>query len=183
MSSLLQEEQLSVLLAEIAEQKRPPIAKWDPPARGHSKMVIKRDGTWWHDGSPIKKPALVKLFAQILRKEEQGYFLVTPVEKQEITVEDAPFVITTLHRYQSDKSPHPVVSFGTNVGEKVVLSQAHPLAIKNDTPYLHVRDNLDARLDTTIYYECVALAKEEQGSEGAQWWLYSGDYKALLGEE
>src|SRR5690625_5718871 len=91
MSMLLSENKLSVLLEEIAQQKLPPIAQWDPPLNGHSQMEIKRDGSWWHQGGEIHKLSLIKLFSHILRKEGDKYFLVTPVEKQEITVEDAPF--------------------------------------------------------------------------------------------
>lgn len=183
MSILQDEKQLSALLDDIAQQKRPPVAQWNPPLRGHSQMVIQRDGSWWHKGTVIKKATLVKLFSQILRKEGDQYFLVTPVEKQEVTVEDAPFVVTAMKSYHTNTSQHPVISFVTNVGDKIVLAEEYPLAIRGYTPYVLVRDALEARLDTSIYYECVALAQAEETATGTQWWLYSGDYKALLGEE
>jgi|SRR5699024_10901604 len=182
MSLVQNEQQLIALIADIAEQKRPPIAKWDPPYRGHSKMLIKRDGSWWHDGTPIKKPTLVKLFAQILRKEEDKYFLVTPVEKQEITVEDSPFVIQQMSSYRTSESSHSVISFTTNTGDVFLLDAQHPLKVRANIPYALVRDQLEARLETNVYYQCVALAEEIKQDQKTEWWLHSGAYKTLLGE-
>src|SRR5690625_2262958 len=127
MSLLHDETALAALLEDLRQQKRPPLHTWDPPHRGHSQMEIKRDGSWWHQGSPIKKAALVRLFSQILRREGEQYFLVTPVEKQEVTVADVPFVALAMERYHTPEHKHPVISFETNVGEKVILSEANPL--------------------------------------------------------
>lgn len=183
MSMLLSENKLSVLLDEIAQQKLPPIAQWDPPLNGHSQMEIKRDGSWWHQGGEIHKLSLIKLFSHILRKEGDKYFLVTPVEKQEITVEDAPFVVTAMQTYQAGSSLPPIIAFTINTGEQFILDKKHPLEIKSGVPYAVVREQLAARLDTSVYYECVAMAQAEEKGANTQWWLYSGEYRALLGEE
>lgn len=179
-------EKLTLLIEKISRQQHSPVQEWDPPATAHSKMLIKRNGDWWHDGSQITKPSLVKLFAQILRKEDDRYFLVTPVEKQEITVEDTPFIVTHMELFQTKDSQHPVIAFTTNLDEKLLLSELHPLRMEESpesgvVPYVNVRAQLEARLATSVYYECAELAQEEGEADKSHWWLYSGNYKVLLG--
>lgn len=187
MSFLQDSKKLALLIEEMSRQKYSPVQTWDPPATAHSKMLIKRNGEWWHCGSQITKLSLVKLFAQILRKEGDRYYLVTPVEKQEITVEETPFVITQMELFQTESSQHPVIAFTTNLGEKLLLSESHPLRMGEKTqlgavPYVSVRAQLEARLETSVYYECAELAQVEGEADKPQWWLYSGNYKARLDE-
>lgn len=186
MSVLQNSEALALLIEKMSRQKHSPVEEWDPPATSHSKMLIKRNGDWWHDGSHITKISLVKLFAQILRKEGDRYFLVTPVEKQEITVEETPFVITQMALFHTAASAHPVIAFTTNLDETLLLSEQHPLRVSHTPelgmmPCVSVRGQLEARLTTSVYYECAELAQEEGEADRPHWWLYSGNYKTLLG--
>src|SRR5699024_1751984 len=190
MSLLANAEELEKLLLELKQQqKRPPIHTWQPPSTGHSKMTIRRDGSWWHDGGEIKRLALRQLFAQILRKEEDGqYYLVTPVEKQTVTVEDSPFLITEVIQIPAAENERfPRLVFVTNMAEKVILSDEHPLwfeTAKNgdEVPYVLVREGLSARIPTEVYYQCVALLREiKKEDDTTEWWLVSGDYAVCLG--
>jgi uncharacterized protein len=155
----------SLSLAEIArlaeENKLPPVASWNPDHCGHSDMRIARDGTWFHQGSPIGRPAMVRLFATILRREPDGRFvLVTPVEKLDIDVEDAPFTAVELKREGEGEAMR--LAFRLNTGDLVAASSEHPLRFEQredgPRPYLHVRDGLEALVARSVYYEIVELA-------------------------
>ena len=128
-------------------------------------MKILRNGKWFYMGSEIKRPAMVKLFSSILRLDEDGdYYLVTPVEKVRIQVEDAPFVAVSLKKI--DESGQNSFLFKTNLNEEVVLSKKNSLIIKinnneEPSPYIVVRKNLRALLSRSVFYELVDLAKEE----------------------
>lgn len=153
-------------LAEIAEQvatrKLPPIDQWDPPEHGDSKMRIAADGTWFHDGGPITRPAMVRAFASLLRREEDGrYFLVTPHYKQQIAVEDAPFIAVDM------KAEDGSLSFRLNTDELVVAGPENPLRAEGDPDapaiYLMVRHGCEARLDRSTWLQLAdhALSKNE----------------------
>lgn len=143
----------------------PPVEKWNPPFCGDIDMKILRNGKWFYMGSEIKRPAMVKLFSSILRLDEDGeYYLVTPVEKVRIQVEDAPFVAVSLNKI--DESGQNSFLFKTNLNEEVVLSKKNSLIIKinnneEPSPYIVVRKNLRALLSRSVFYELVDLAKEE----------------------
>ncbi len=143
----------------------PPVEKWNPPFCGDIDMKILRNGKWFYMGSEIKRPAMVKLFSSILRLDEDGdYYLVTPVEKVRIQVEDAPFVAVSLDKI--DESGQDSFLFKTNLNEEVVLSKKNSLIIKIDnneepSPYIVVRKNLRALLSRSVFYELVDLAEEE----------------------
>src|SRR4051812_34509583 len=120
----------SLSLAEIArlaaEQKLPPVDKWNPQHCGHSEMRIARDGTWFHQGSPIGRPAMVRLFSTILRREPDGrHVLVTPVEKLDIEVEEAPFVAVELKA--GGRGARATLAFRLNVGDLITAGPDHPL--------------------------------------------------------
>lgn len=190
MSWLEREQELEQLMRELAEHENgPPLHLWHPPAVGHSKITIRRDGSWWHDGGEIKRLALRQLFASILRKESDGaYYLVTPVEKQEVTVEDSPFLITELVQIPPQTGTRfPQLVFTTNLGHKVVLSHEHPFwfataANGDEVPYIQIREGLAARLPTAVYYQCVALLREvKKDDDTTEWWLVSGDYAVCVG--
>ncbi len=146
----------------LNEQTTAPVESWDPEFCGDMDLIIKTDGSWWHQGSPIKRQALVNLFARIIKKQEQDYFLVTPVEKLKIEVEDAPFLAIRLEVVNDSEQPHPWLIFETNVGDQIKLDQEHPLVVEEisgagsgPAPYITVRRNLRAKLTRSIFYELV----------------------------
>ncbi len=152
-------------LAEIArlaeEKKLPPVDKWDPSHCGDSEMRIARDGTWYHQGSPIGRQAMVRLFSTILRREPDGRFvLVTPVEKLDIEVEDAPFVAVELKAEGSGEAAS--LAFRLNTGDLLVAGPDHPLRFEagpeGPHPYVRVRGGLDALVARPVYYELAELA-------------------------
>ena len=166
----------SLSLAEIArlaaDAKLPPVEKWNPTHCGHSGMRIARDGTWFHDGAPIGREAMVRLFSTILRREpDGGYVLVTPVEKLDIAVEDAPFVAVELKAEGTSEAAR--LAFRLNTGDLVAAGPDHPLRFAEDAgeprPYLHVRGGLEALVARSVYYELVERALAD-GEEPAGVW-------------
>ena len=152
-------------IAQLAEAKKlPPVERWDPAHCGDSGMRIARDGTWFHDGTPIARPAMVRLFSTILRREPDGsHVLVTPVEKLSIEVEDAPFVAVELKT--EGRGRERSLAFRLNTGELVVAGPERPLRLKNGRggphPYLEVRGGLEALVARAVYYELAELALAE----------------------
>ncbi len=141
----------------------PPLEQWNPPFCGDLNMQIKRDGTWFYQGTPIGRPELVQLFSTILWREGDKYFLVTPVEKVGITVEDAPFVAV-------DFEPEgDGLRFETNVGDYAVAGPAHPIRVVRDaetgepSPYVLIRRNLEALIDRKSFYRLVDLGVHHEG--------------------
>ncbi|MEO1308961.1 MAG: DUF1285 domain-containing protein [Pseudomonadota bacterium] len=145
-----------------------PVHLWNPPFCGDIDMRIARNGTWFYNGTPIGRMALVKLFSSILRKDGDAYFLVTPVEKVGIQVEDAPFVAVDMDRFGED------LHFVTQVDERVVAGPDHPIRVVRDpetdepAPYILVRANLEALIDRKTFYRLVDLG-EHANHEGASW--------------
>jgi hypothetical protein len=159
------EDLAGLSLAEIArlaeEKKLPPVDKWNPSHCGDSEMRIARDGSWHHQGSPIGRQAMVRLFSTILRREPDGRFvLVTPVEKLDIEVEDAPFVAVELRAEGEGESAS--LAFRLNTGDVVVAGPDHPLRFESGAggphPYVRVRGGLDALVARPVYYELAELA-------------------------
>lgn len=154
----------------------PPVDSWNPPFSGNIDMAIKHDGTWYHEGSPINRHALVKLFASILKRENDEYFLVTPVEKWRLQVEDVPFIAVKMSVDKasdsedlagSETNNRQALSFETNVGDCVTAGPNHTLSMNPDrktgelAPYILVRGNLFARLSHPIYYQLTDLAYQD----------------------
>jgi hypothetical protein len=163
-------------LAEIAQlaakKKLPPVAAWNPTHCGDSAMRIARDGTWYHEGSPIGRQAMVRLFSTILRRESDGSFvLVTPVEKLAIEVEDAPFVAVELRSEGHGQGRS--LAFRLNTGDLVVADEQHALRFERceegPLPYLRVRDGLDALVARPVYYELAELAIAESADPPGLW--------------
>jgi len=163
-------------LADIArlleEEKLPPVERWNPDHCGTSGMRIARDGTWFHEGSPIGRQAMVRLFSTILRREPDGSFvLVTPVEKLDIEVEDAPFVAVELK--SEGEGEGRSLAFRLNTGDLVVAGPEHPLRFAAGAdgphPYVEVRGGLEALIARPVYYELANLALAE-GAEPAGLW-------------
>jgi hypothetical protein len=147
----------------------PPVHLWNPPFCGDIDMRIAADGTWFYMKTPIGRPALVKLFASVLKREANKYFLVTPVEKVGIVVEDAPFLAVEMQT--RDQTGDRVLRFRTNVDDWVECGSGHALRFDPEPgtgglkPYLHVRHDLWARLTRPLFYDLVALG-EERDVEG-----------------
>ena len=159
-------------LAEIAqaaaERRLPPVEQWNPPHCGDSQMRIARDGTWFHEGAPIRRPAMVRLFAGLLRREADGrYVLVTPVEKLDIAVEDAPFVAVEAQCEGAGRDRR--VAFRLNTDEPIVAGPEHKLHLLEGRPYLTVRGGLEAAIARPVYYELAEFALAE-GAEPAGLW-------------
>ena len=163
---------LSDIAALGAENRLPPVEKWHPEHCGDSHMRIARDGTWFHEGSPIGRPAMVRLFSTILRREpDESYVLVTPAEKLTIQVDDAPFVAVEL-KTEGEGSARRL-ALRLNTDELVIADERHPLRVieraDRPHPYLTVRRGLDALIGRPVYYELVNLALSE-GSEPPGLW-------------
>jgi hypothetical protein len=160
----------------------PPVHLWNPPHCGAIDIVIRRDGTWRHEGRPIGREALVRLFSTVLRKDPDGYHLVTPAEKLRITVEDAPFVAVAVDRVGD------ALRFTTNVGDVVDADADHPLRVEVDPqtgeprPYVRVRAGLDALISRPVFYELAAMAEERDGAEGPRLGVWSNGVWFDLGQ-
>lgn len=145
----------------------PPVEKWDPPFCGDLDMRIARDGTWFYLGTPIGRFGLVKLFSSILRKDGDAYFLVTPVEKVGITVEDAPFVALDFEAEGEGRAQ--VLTFRTHVDDVTVAGPDKPIRVERDpetgepAPYVLVRANLEALIDRKSFYRLVELGDHHDG--------------------
>ena len=143
----------------------PPVHLWNPAHCGEIDIVIKKSGLWFHEGSPIGREALVRLFSTVLRKDPDGIYLVTPVEKMKITVEDAPFVAVRVDRMDG------ALKFLTNVGDEVEAGPENAIRVEVDPdgaphPYLHVRRGLEALIARPVFYELVEMAEERETPEG-----------------
>ena len=143
----------------------PPVEKWNPPFCGDIDMHILRNGKWTYMGSEIKRPAMIKLFSNIIRLDDDGhYYLVTPVEKVRIKVDDVPFVAVSMNKTEDEGIN--CLSFITNVQDEVMLSKENPIEIvinDNDepSPYIIVRKNLKALISRSVYYDLINMAEEE----------------------
>jgi len=171
--------------AKMAGKERglPPVEDWNPPFCGDLDMRIARDGTWFYLGTPIGRHELVKLFSSILRRDGDDYFLVTPVEKVGITVDDAPFVAI-------DFEPEgDGLLFTTNVGDKALAGKDHPIRVIRDattgepSPYILIRRNLEALIDRKSFYRLVDLGKVVQ-IDGVAWFgvMSSGEFFPIIPE-
>jgi uncharacterized protein len=141
----------------------PPVHLWDPPFCGDLDMRIAGDGTWFYMGTPIGRPALVRLFSTILKREDGKHFLVTPVEKVGIRVDDAPFLAVEMRKENRDGGR--LLHFRTNVDDWVACDAAHRLRFEAAadgglTPYLHVRADLWAKVTRALYYDLVDIGEE-----------------------
>ncbi len=156
---------LEAIAAALPREKRglPPVEQWNPPFCGDIDMKIAANGTWFYQKSPIGRQALVKLFASVLKREGDKYFLVTPVEKVGLTVVDAPFLAVEL---KVEPGAHQILSFRTNVDDWVEAGPGHALRFEPEAqtgglkPYLHVRRGLWAKVTRALFYDLVELGEE-----------------------
>lgn len=154
------------MVAKIKTRGPAPVHLWNPPFCGDLDMLIQRDGTWVHEGKPIRRQAMVALFASVLKKEDGEFYLVTPVEKVRIKVEDCPFLVTELD--VSHSGSQQLLTFHTNTGELVVANADHQLRVtehgENQEPHpvLHVRNGLEGLISRAVFYRLVELAVTAQ---------------------
>lgn len=173
-------EQVEALL-KAGGNSLPPVHRWNPPLSGDIDIRIARNGDWYHEGTRFERQALVKLFASILKREGDEYFLVTPVEKWRIRVEDAPFVAIDCEVLGAGDEQQLV--FITNVDDRVHCNADHPLRVVTDpatgepAPYVLLRDGLEAKLARSVFYRLVEIADDQGGVPG----LYSGGVRFALG--
>ncbi|WP_306114666.1 MULTISPECIES: DUF1285 domain-containing protein [unclassified Roseovarius] len=152
----------------------PPVHLWNPPFCGDLDMRIARDGTWYYEGTVITRPGLVRLFSTILKREGDKYFLVTPVEKVGVSVDDAPFVAVDFERRGAGETQELV--FETNVGDSVTAGPETPIRVVRDgdtdepSPYVMVRAGLEALIDRKSFYRLVEIGSHHDGWFG----LWSG---------
>jgi hypothetical protein len=148
----------------------PPVHLWNPPFCGDINMVIKRNGQWFYMGTPIGRLPLVKLFSTILRRDDDDqYYLITPVEKVRITVEDAPFLAVDVDRFEEGGQSY--LRFTTQTGDMVVAGPDHPIWVEyhdgEPSPYVHVRDRLHALISRALFYRLIESGemREQDGKE------------------
>lgn len=163
---------LEELQNAIDERRLPPVEGWEPEHCGHSGMRIARDGTWFHDGSPIRRPAMVRLFSTVLRREADGrHVLVTPVEKLDIDVENTAFRAIELQTEGQGEQRR--VAFRLDSGDAVILGPENPLRLvagdHGPSPRILVRHGLEAELARPVYYELAELALQEGGDPPGVW--------------
>lgn len=162
------------------DKSYPPVEDWDPVYCGQLPLTIDSKGKWFYEGSPFTRPKLVNLFASVLKKEQDSYFLVTPVEKVKITVEDVPFIIT---QWQRDLDSQQIICT-TATADVFALDAEHPCELRIDPkqnqalPYIKVRRNLWAKLHQNVFYQWLEEAQESAGSI----MIKSGDMEVCLGQ-
>lgn len=162
------------------QQKMPPVESWHPEIEGEIDINIDSQGRWFHEGGHFDRQDLARMFASILRREEDNYYLVTPAEKLKIKVEEVPFIVVLMSEEKGG------INFITSMGDEVTMSAEHPLEFRetpNSTdnnpehiPYIMIRNNLWAKLNQNVYYQLVDLAKEETGN----FFISSGDYQVEI---
>jgi hypothetical protein len=164
--------------ARAGRKGPPPVHLWNPPYCGEIDMRIARDGTWFYQKTPIGRLPLVKLFASVLKREGGRYFLVTPVEKCAIAVDDAPFLAVEMQT--EDAASGRTLHFRTNVDDWVACGPGHALRFEPEAdtgglmPYLHVRRDLWAKVSRTLFYDLVELGEERDVEGAAMFGVASG---------
>lgn len=180
-------EQFQHEIGSIPTPSVPPVEKWNPDFSGDMDMRIARNGQWFYKGNPVQREALVKLFSTILRRDEDGhYYLVTPVEKFRIQVEDAPFVAHSLEC--EGEGAEQTLWLTTNVGDRVRIDPDHPLRVDTapgsdePSPYVHVRRNLEALIERQAFYDLVALAVEDRENRKGNLGVFSAGSFHVIGK-
>ncbi len=163
-----QTDPFEALLAEARSHTYPPVHLWNPEREIPMDMRIALDGSWYHDGTRITRASLVRLFASILKVDDDGrHWLVTPTERAPVEVEDVAFVVTGVERREGDNGPELLLT--TNVGDHVLVDAEHPLTMRDGpagrAPYVPVRGGLEARVGRNVYYWLAEHALEE-GPDG-----------------
>jgi len=175
---------IAAMLPREGGKGLPPIHLWNPPFCGDIDMRIAADGTWFYEKTPIGRIGLVKLFSSVLKREGDKYFLVTPVEKVGIVVDDAPFMAVELK--VEDAAEGRTLNFRTNVDEWIAAGPGHALRFEEDAgngglaPYLHVRSELWAKVTRALFYDLVELGEERDVGGKAMFGVVSrGEFYAM----
>ena len=178
---------LQEILKAIKGKKLPPVHLWNPDFCGDMDMRIARDGAWYYMGTPIGRLAMVKLFSTVLRHDQDGkYYLVTPVEKLGIKVDDAPFVAVEM--VQNGQGREQTLSFRTNVDDWVIADHDHPIRVETDpktqqpSPYILVRDNLEALINRPVFYQLVEIAEPTKDQGRTRLSVWSSGQRFDIGE-
>jgi hypothetical protein len=164
---------------DLAALRNPQVSRPSEPTDcGEFGIHIARDGVWWHNGAPITRLPLVRLFASVLKRDDSGaYWLVTPAERGRVTVEDAPF--TAVELTVAGAGRDQVLTFRTNLDDRLSAGDDHPLRVVTDhvtgepSPYILVRDGLEARLTRAVFYELVEIGREEQVGQSTAFGVWS----------
>ena len=173
-------------LADKLDQGTRPVHDWHPSHVANIDLRISRDGTWYYQGSPIHRVRLVKLFASVMRRDADDYYLVTPVEKLKIQVDDAPFVAVEIEREGEGESQR--LLFRTNVDDVVEASSQYPIRVVIDpltgepSPYILVRDRLEALISRPVFYQMADLALMENGASSTEFGVWSCGHFFTLGD-
>lgn len=175
------------IAANLPKGKLPPVHQWEPDFCADADIRIARDGAWYHEGEPIRRESMVRLFSTILRRDDDdAYYLVTPVEKLRIRVDDAPFVAVAMSVHGSDRDQ--VLTFRTNVGDEIMAGRDHPIRVEHDaeseepSPYVHVRANLEALIARSVFYDLVELADEYEHNGEQAFGVWSAGAFFVLGD-
>lgn len=162
----------------------PPVERWNPAHCGDIDIRIAKDGTWYHMGAPFTRRELVRLFSTILRRDADGFHLVSPAEKMRIRVDDAPFVAVLLAREGDGRGQRLV--FTTNVGDETIAGADNPIHVETDpetgepSPYVHVRRGLEARISRNVFYQLADVAVAGEGEHAGMLGVWSdGKFFAL----
>lgn len=169
---------LEELQRQLERQNRAPTERWSPAFCGDLDIVIKANGDWHYNGSLIKRRSLVKLFASVLVFEGNEYFLVTPAEKIRIQVEDLPFLITQWQQVES--SDGPIIQVDTNIGERFLISDQHPIILHNGLPAVKIYKNLLARVHRNVYYQWAEKLDTHKEHEPPGYYLVSGGFRFFI---
>ena len=170
-----------------AGRSLPPVERWNPAHCGDIDIRIARDGTWFHQGSPIGRKELVRLFSTILRKDGDDYVLVTPAEKMRIAVEDAPFMAVLMDVQGQGREQRLI--FTTNVGDVTIADKDNPIRVETDqvseepAPYVHVRRGLEARIARAVFYQLADLAVAGEGAHAGMLGVWSGGIFFPIGRQ
>ena len=178
-------KKLEQIFKQINNKSLPPVHLWNPELTGDMDMRIAADGNWFYRGSVIERARMVKLFSTILKREQDQYYLVTPVEKYRIEVEDAPFIAVEVDLVE-DNEPHLV--FRTNVDDQVIADSQHPILVNTQLetgeprPYVHIRNDLYALMHRNVFYHLVEIAQQQSINGSQQLVVYSAGECFSLGQ-
>jgi len=177
---------LQDILKEIDGKTLPPVHKWNPELCGDIDIRIARDGLWFYNGTPIGRKEMVKLFSTVLRHDDDGeYYLVTPVEKLKIKVDDAPFVAVELRT--EGEGNDKTLAFRTNTDDWVIAGKDNPIRVEHDmetgepSPYILVRDDLEALINRPVFYELVELAERTRDGDKDVLQIQSSGERFVIG--
>lgn len=166
--------QISNLLEQMNGISDPPVESWNPEFCGDIDILIKRNGDWYHEGGLISRVKMVKLFASIVKKEQDEYFLVTPVEKVRIQVESTPFVVVNFESIDGS------IVFTNNLDQQIVLDANHPIVLSNESPQIIWKRNIPARISSKLMYQLQLFSIENGGLQSGELYLSSAGQQFLL---